>query len=137
MYKRVTRLKLTKRKHEDWLATVRNVCKKFPTCRWISLARKMLRQAEHAVKPGVSNSNCTEGQMRTYKVNRGPHYSYSRAALWRWHNNGGTWTLLESFYILFPATSIMSYRQIVSCRLYLLLKGTCSLASRTLLNTGE
>jgi len=23
---------------------------------------------------GVSNSNCAEGQMKTYKVTRGPHY---------------------------------------------------------------
>jgi len=24
--------------------------------------------------PGVSNSNCSEGQMRTYKVTQGLHY---------------------------------------------------------------
>ena len=34
------------------------------------------------------------------------------------------------FYILFPAKGIMSYRQINSIRLYVRLKGTCSLASR-------
>jgi len=27
-----------------------------------------------AVNSGVSNSNCSEGQMKTYKVTRGPHY---------------------------------------------------------------
>jgi len=26
------------------------------------------------LKPGVSNSNCFEGQMRANKVTRGPHY---------------------------------------------------------------
>jgi len=31
----------------------------------------------------------------------------------------------------------MSYMQIISSRLYVVLKGTCSFASRALLNTGE
>jgi len=41
------------------------------------------------------------------------------------------------FYILFPAKGDISFRQIISSRLYVCLKGTCSLASRALLNTGE
>jgi len=36
--------------------------------------------------------------MRTYKVTRGPHYDYPRVALWRWRNNGGTWTFLETVF---------------------------------------
>jgi len=35
----------------------------------------------------------------------------------------------NSFYILFPAEIIMSYRQIISSHLFVRLKGTCSLAS--------
>jgi len=34
--------------------------------------------------------------------------------------------------MLFPANDIMSNRQIISSRLYIRLKGTCSLASRAL-----
>jgi len=26
------------------------------------------------IRPEVSNSNCSEGQIRAYKVTRGPHY---------------------------------------------------------------
>jgi len=37
------------------------------------------------------NSNCSEGQMRTYKNN-------AKAALWCWHKNGSTWTLLETAF---------------------------------------
>jgi len=43
----------------------------------------------------------------------------------------------NSFYILFPAIGMMSYRQIISSRLYVLLEGTLSFADRALLNTGE
>jgi len=49
-----------------------------------------------------------------------------------WHNNCSTWTLLEtnSFCILFPAKSIVSYRWIISSHLYFLFRGTCGLASQ-------
>jgi len=73
---------------------------------------------------GASNSNCAEGQMRTYKITRGLHLAGShavrriyiktiggrrglvdasclRAALWCWRNNDGTcttWTLLETAF---------------------------------------
>jgi len=43
----------------------------------------------------------------------------------------------NSLYILLPAKGTMSYKQIISSRFYVRLKGTCSLASRALLNTGE
>ena len=43
----------------------------------------------------------------------------------------------NSFYVLFPAKGVVSYRQVISSRLYVRLKGPCSLASRALLNTGE
>jgi len=42
----------------------------------------------------------------------------------------------NSFYILFPAKGIVSYRQIISNRLYVRLKGTGSHAGRALLNAG-
>jgi len=72
---------------------------------------------------------------------RGPNEDFQsnpRAALWRWRNNGGTWLPEPNrFYIFFLAKGIMSYRQIISIRLYVRLKGTFSLASRALVNTGE
>ena len=40
----------------------------------------------------------------------------------------------NSFYILFHAKGIVSYRQIISSRLYVRLRGTCSLAGRALVN---
>jgi len=43
----------------------------------------------------------------------------------------------NSFFVLFPVKRIMSYRHTISSRLYVLSKGTYSLASRALLNTGE
>jgi len=41
------------------------------------------------------------------------------------------------FNIIFPAKVIVSYWQIISSRLYIRLKETCSLASQVLLNTSE
>jgi len=41
----------------------------------------------------------------------------------------------NSFYILFLAKGIVSYRQIIFSRLYVHLKGTCSVASRAFLDT--
>jgi len=43
----------------------------------------------------------------------------------------------KSFYILFPAKGMVIYRQIISIRLYVRVKGTCSHAGRALLNTGK
>jgi len=43
----------------------------------------------------------------------------------------------NSFYILFLAKCIVSCRQIISSRLYVSLKKTCSLTVRALLNIGE
>jgi len=51
---------------------------------------------------------------------------------WRYLN-----LIRNSFDILFSAKGILSYGEIISSRLYVRLKGTCSLASRALLNTGE
>jgi len=52
-----------------------------------------------------------------------------------------TWRYLNltrnSFYILIPTKGIGSYRQIISSRLCLSLKGTCSFVGRARLNTGE
>jgi len=78
----------------------------------------------------VSNSNWSDGQMRTYEVTRGPHY-----------NAYVTMTVYlsltrNSFCISFRAKCVI-YRQNISSRLYVVLKGTCSLASQARLNTGE
>ena len=60
-----------------------------------------------------------------------------RATFRRW----GQWRYLNltknSFYILFPAESSVSYRQTISSRFYIRLKGTRSLAGGALLNTSE
>jgi len=73
----------------------------------------------HEVKPWVSNSNCSENQIRTYKVN-------PRAALWRWRNNGCTWSLLETaFKSYFLRKVSWVNRQIIFRSLYVRLKGIC------------
>jgi len=43
----------------------------------------------------------------------------------------------NTFYILFSVKCIMSYRQIISNHLYVLLKGTSSCTRRELLNTDQ
>jgi len=50
----------------------------------------------NGTKAGVSNSNCFGGEIGNYQVTRSN-------VLYCWHNNGGTWTLLETactFYFL-------------------------------------
>jgi len=55
-----------------------------------------------APREGVSNSNCSVGHMRAYKVNRGPHYDADTAiAVPELTRN--------SLYILFPAKGVMNY----------------------------
>jgi len=44
----------------------------------------------------VANSNRCEGQMRTHKVNRMPHFMTIRGLHWR--NNGRAWTLPETAF---------------------------------------
>jgi len=48
--------------------------------------------------PGFSNSKRgpSEDLQKT-----GPHYDYSRTAIWRWHNKEGTWTLQETAFTYF------------------------------------
>ena len=82
------------------------------------------------VRAMVSNSKFSWGQV---SITRGLHYEAD-----------ATMTVPEPHYLLettltslFPAKGIVDYRQIVSNRLYVLLKGTCSLADRALSNTGE
>jgi len=81
-------------------------------------------------------SHCSEGQMTTYCIwqpeggiitTRGCIVTLTQQ--WRYLN-----LTRNSFYILFPAKGIVSYRQIISSCLCICLKGTCSLANRTLLN---
>jgi len=43
----------------------------------------------------------------------------------------------NSFYALFLAKGVMGYKEIISSRIYVRLKGTCSLTGRALLNTDE
>jgi len=73
----------------------------------------------------VSNSNYSEDQMRTYKVTRESRYDADPiSAVPELARN--------SFYILFPAKGIVSYRQIISRSIYVRLEGTWSLAGRAL-----
>jgi len=65
----------------------------------------------------VSNSNCSVGQIRTYKVTQGTHYDVTQQ--WRY-----LIFTRNSFYILFPAKGMVSYRQIISSRLYVRLKAS-------------
>jgi len=115
----------------------------------------------------VSHSNSSVGQIRTYKVTRWPHCDadatmavpqpYKKQSIERNPFSAQNQTLRSyrvyisptkeassaliqtrnSFYILFPAKGIVSYRQIISSCLYVRLKGTCSLVGQALSNTGE
>ena len=78
----------------------------------------------------ASNSNCSEGQIRTYKVTRGRIMTLTQQ--WR-HLN----LTRNNCYILFLAKGVVKDKQISSVRLSVRLKGTFLLASRALLNTGE
>jgi len=51
----------------------------------------------------VSNSNCSEGKKRPYKVTRRLHYDADAIVVYLKPTR-------NSFYILFPAKSIVSYR---------------------------
>jgi len=69
-----------------------------------------LHDKQTSCRLGISNSNCSVGYMRTYKITRGPHYDADATiAVPELTRN--------SFYILFPAKGIMNYRQIISSRL--------------------
>jgi len=75
--------------------------------------------------------------MRTYKVTE-DRLSIPEGRImtttqkWRFLN-----FTVNSFYILFPAKGIMTYRQIIARQFYVRLIGTCSLAGRAFLNTDE
>jgi len=81
---------------------------------------------------GASNSNCPECPIRIYKAARGRHYDVD-----------ATMAVLEPYekqllhYISCERHHELYYRQIISSRLYVGLKGTFSLSRRALLNTGE
>jgi len=75
----------------------------------------------------------TQIALRAKLVTRGPHYDADAAMA----VSESCCEHQVSFHMLFPAKCIVSYRQIISSRLYILLKGTCSLAGRELLNTDE
>ena len=64
-----------------------------------------------------SQTHCSEGQMRTNKVTRGPRYDAVSLNIIR-----------NSFYIVLPAKGIVSCRRITSNRLCVRLKGVYSLA---------
>jgi len=87
----------------------------------------------------VSNSNCSEGQISTYKVTRELQYDNARVAVWRWCNFGGIRTLLGTPFTSYFLRNI-SWVTRASHFLqspYVLLKGSCSVAGRELLNTSE
>jgi len=94
-------------------------CKTFLICEWFLrygdkvLFRNGLRGRCDIwwFKPGVPNSSCSVGQMRTCKVTRGPHYDADETI-------AVPELIKNSFYILFPAKGIMSYRLVISSRLY-------------------
>ena len=60
-----------------------------------------------------------------------------RRPLWRCRNNGGTWTLLETGFTYCFLIKVSWLKAIISRCLYVLLKGTYSLASRAILNSCE
>ena len=55
----------------------------------------------------------------------------------RWRNNGGTCTLLETAFTSYFPSKISYEFKANHFRLYVRFKGTCSLPSQALLNTGE
>jgi len=67
-------------------------------------------------RSGVANSNYSVVQIQAYKVIQGPHYD-AVTQQWRFVN-----LTRNSFYVLFPEKGIVSYRQIISSRLYVSLK---------------
>jgi len=70
---------------------------------------------------GVSNSNCSEGQMRTYTVTQSKGRIMTLTQQWRYL------TLLE---ISFTSYFLRKVSWVISksfCCLYICLKGTCSL----------
>jgi len=71
-------------------------------------------------KAGVSNSNCSDGQMRTYKVTRGSHYDADTTMAVPEPQS-------KQLLHLISCKGLMSYMQIISSRLYVCLKGTCFL----------
>jgi len=81
-------------------------------------------------RPGISNSNCTEGQIRTYRATRRPHCGAYATMAW-------PELYTKQLFILFSTKSVVSNRHIIYIRLYACLKGTCSLAGRALSNTSE
>jgi len=91
-----------------------------------TLWRSWSTQYAYSSTPGFLNSDCSEGQMKTYKVTRGRITTLTQQ--WRYLNH-----CRNSFYILCPAKGIVSYRQIISSRPYVRLKRTWSLPSRALL----
>ena len=89
--------------------------------RWVTFGRLAMIH----VRPGVWNS-CSEGQRRTFITPRPRYDADPTMAVTAFTRN--------TLFILFP---VMSYRQIISNRFFVRLKGTCLLASRELLNTCE
>jgi len=79
-----------------------------------------VKPRSHSLKL-VSNSNCSEGQMGSYKVTRGPHHDLTQQ--WRYLNLSK-----NSFYILFPAKGFVSSGQIISSRLWVCYELVHSLA---------
>jgi len=69
--------------------------------------------------------------MRTYEVTECRIMTLTQQ--WRRYPNLSR----NTFHILLPTKDITGYEQIIPSRLYVRLKGTCSLAGRAILNTGD
>jgi len=68
-------------------------------------------------KSGVSNSNFSEGQMRSYKVTRGPHYDADATVV------ASDLNFTRNYlYILFLSNCIVSHRELISSLLYARIK---------------
>ena len=92
-------------------------------------------KTESQCTAGASNSNCSEGQWRLMKSRWPEGRIMTLTQQWRYLKSC---TLVNiSFISNFLPKVSFEFRQIVSSRLYVHLKGTCSLAGRALLNTGE
>jgi len=72
--------------------------------------------------------------MKTNKAIREPHYDYPMGGMTLTQQRRHLNLTENSFYTLFPAKGIMSYRHVIPSCLYVPSKGTCTLASRGLLN---
>jgi len=83
-----------------------------------NFAKPLVWKHEYDVKLWRHKQRTPNANIPPFATEWTPHENFLRTPL--------------SFYILFPAKGIVSYRKIISSCLYVRLKGTYSLASRAL-----